>query len=352
MTIRKTEFGVLDGRTVDCFALTNGHGLEAKIITFGARLVSMMVPDKSGTVADVALGFDDLASYVATDHFFGATCGRYGNRICQGQFDLDGVSYQVGTNEAGNHLHGGYKGFDKYIWDAVVDEDANSLTFTHISPNGDEGFPGEMIVKTTYTLTDDDRLVIAMSGMTTKTTIINMVHHTFWNLAGHASGTILDHHLHIASDFYTPAGEGLLATGEIFSVAESPFDFRVAKPIGRDNDAVQNSGVGDLTGGGYDHNWVLRGLGSGLRDIATISDPKSGRKLILKSTEPGVHVYVGGYINEKMIGKGNAPYAAYAGVTFETQKFPDAPNFAHFPSARLEPTEVYEHIMELQFSNS
>lgn len=182
--------------------------------------------------------------------------------------------------------------------------------------------------------------------MTTATTVLNMVHHSYWNLAGHDSGGIQNQNLEISADFYTPVGEGLLATGEILSVAGTPFDFRQAKPIGADLLAVPNSGVGDLSGGGYDHNWVLNGFGPGLRPVASLRDPTSGRGLSLRSTEPGVHIYTGGYISDRIVGKGAKPYEPYSGLTFETQKFPDSPNVSHFPTTRLQPSEVYNHVME------
>ncbi len=349
MTITKTEFGACEGRDVHAYTIVNANGLTARLISFGARLIGMDVPDRQGTFADVVLGFDDLQSYIETDHYFGASCGRYGNRIAQGRFDLDGRSFAVTANEGSNHLHGGRKGFDKYVWDAYPNEKDGSITFAHVSPDGSEGFAGELCIKVKYVLTDDDRLIITMSGFTDKVTILNMVHHSYWNMAGHASGPIGDQLLQVDSDFYTPAGEELLATGEVLKVAGTPFDFRAEKPIGQDLAAVPNSGVAHLSGGGYDHNWIMRGFGPGLRSVATLRDPASGRGLALRSTEPGVHIYTGGYISEKMVGKGKHPYPAYSGVTFETQKFPDSPNFSHFPTARLEPGQVYNHEMEVRF---
>jgi aldose 1-epimerase len=349
MTIAKGNFGTHERQQVDLYTIRNANGLTARLITFGARLVGLDAPDKSGRFADITLGFDDLKSYVETDHYFGASCGRYGNRIARGKFELDGQPFSVTCNEANNHLHGGRKGFDKYIWGAYPNETENAITFTHVSPDGDEGFPGELVIAVEYTLTEDNKLIIEMMAMTSKVTILNMVNHAYWNMAGQASGPIHDQMLEIDADFYTPPGEQLLITGEVFKVAGTPFDFRVAKPIGKDLAAVQNAGVAHLSGGGYDHNWVIRGFGPGLRPVASLWDPQSGRGLRLRSTEPGVHVYTGGYINEKMIGKGNHPYPAYSGLTFETQKFPGSPNFAHFPSTRLSPNEIYRHVMEYSF---
>ncbi|MHC8320911.1 aldose epimerase family protein [Pseudomonas sp. GB2N2] len=353
MAITQAPFGLHHEQQVTAYTLTNGNGCRARLISFGARLVEMHAPDKNGKVADIVLGFDALEPYLTTDTYFGATCGRYGNRIKKGQFQLDGQAIQVACNEAPNHLHGGEKGLDKYVWDASVDETENSVTFSHVSKKGDAGFPGELLLKAKYTLTEDNRLLITMSGITDETTILNMVHHSYWNVAGHDTGTVVEQMLTVESDFYTPVGDQLLATGEVLTVAGTPFDFRSAKLIGQDIGNVANAGVGHLTvselGGGYDHNWVLRGASPAMHPVATLWDPVSGRGIHLKSTEPGVQIYTGGYLSAAVIGKGNKPYCTYAGLTFETQKFPDSPNFAHFPTTRLEPGETYCHEMEIQF---
>ena len=351
MQIEQAPFGSHKGQPVVAYTLTNRHGLRARLISFGARLTQMIVPDSSGVMEDIVLGFDDLADYVATDTYFGATCGRYGNRIAEGRFVLDGRPVEVTRNEPPNHLHGGSEGFDKRVWACMPHEDENSLTFTLVSSDGDEGFPGQLILTSKYVLTDDDRLLITMSGTTDRTTVLNMVHHSYWNVAGHRSGDVCDHLLTVDADFYTPVDAQLLATGEILTVEATPFDFRAEKPIGRDIRAIANAGFGRLAeeGGGYDHNWVLRGLPPGLRSVATLRDPASGRGLSIAATEPGVQIYTGGYLSDAVIGKGGHAYRKYAGMTFETQKFPGSPNFAHFPSCRLDPSEVYNHRMEIQF---
>ena len=351
MTIKQEPFGSYRDKPVIAYTLTNAHGLTARLISFGARLIEMHVPDKDGSMSDIVLGFDDLASYVATDTYFGATCGRYGNRIRVGRFALEDKTIQVTANESANHLHGGAEGFDKQVWDAHPNESENAVTFSLVSNDGAEGFPGELLLKSKYVLTDDDRLLITMSGTSDQITILNMVHHSYWNVAGHGSGAVTDHLLQVPSGFYTPVDEQLLATGEILSVSGSPFDFREAKKVGRDIEAVANAGFGRLTeaGGGYDHNWVLNDFGPVLRDVATLCDQASGRGFTLRSTEPGVQIYTGGYLSAEVVGKGGQPYCRYAGLTFETQKFPGSPNFAHFPSTRLDPGEVYDHRMEIQF---
>jgi aldose 1-epimerase len=351
MTITKEAFGSYRGRQVDEYTLSNANGCIARLITFGARLTQMHVPDKNGKVEDVVLGFDDLESYATTDTYFGATCGRYGNRIKDGRFHLDGRLVEVTANEVPNHLHGGKNGFDKHVWNAYPNEQENSITFTHHSKNGDEGFPGDVLLKSKYVLTDDNRLLIVLSGTTDAPTILNMVHHSYWNMGGHASGNLYDQLLTVDADFYTPVDEHLLATGEILSVAGTPFDFREPKRIGQDIKAVENAGAGRLVvdGGGYDHNWIVRGSGPGLHPVATLWDLHSGRGMHLRSTEPGVQIYSGGYLNASVIGKGRTPYCTSAGVTFETQKFPESPNLAHFPSSRLNPNEVYTHETEIRF---
>lgn len=346
--IESFVFGHLDGEVVRGFVLRNRNGLSAKLITYGARLTELHAPGRDGEMADIVLGFDDVASYVATDTYFGATCGRYGNRIRDGRFSLDGEAFQLSLNEGANHLHGGIAGFDRKNWDATVDEATNTVTFTAVSPHGEEGYPGTVNLSASYRLTDDDRLEIAIRGMTDRPTILNAVHHTYWNLAGHGSGDVRDQVLVLNSDFYTPIDAELLTTGEVLAVAGTPFDFSTPKAIGTDIDALADVGTGHLVGGGYDHNWCLKGDGEALRLCARVVDPASGRGLELHTTEPGVQFYTGGYLNETVIGKSSTPYCRFAGYTFETQKFPDTPNFAHFPSTIVAPGEVYDHRMSVR----
>jgi aldose 1-epimerase len=343
MTIERRIVGEHAGIPVLGFTLRNRHGLVARMMTFGACLTELHVPDKAGRMADIVLGFDDLGDYVTTDTYFGATCGRYGGRIRAGRFRLDDRWVQVAQNEAPNHLHGGAVGFDKQVWAAWPDETDNSVTFSLVSSSGSQGYPGEVCVTSKYALTDD-RLILTMIGITDAPTILNMVHHSYWNLAGHASGSILEHRLTMPADFYTPIDAELMPTGEILSVAGTAFDFREEKGIGRDLHAIH--------GAGYDHNFVLSGIHDGLRPVAQVYDPASGRGLRVRATEPGVQFYTGGYLSPRVIGKGKTPYGAFAGFTLETQKFPDAPNFAHFPSARLDPGQLYRHCMEIEFYTS
>jgi aldose 1-epimerase len=342
MPVDRTAFGRYDGQPVFIYTLRNAHGLIARVTNYGARLTEMHVPDRNGTMADVVLGFDDLADYIATDTYCGATCGRYCNRIKNGEFWLDGRQFQLTRNEQQNHLHGGTHGFDKQVWSAELLEKDNTVNFSWVSGRNAEGYPGELSVTSQYRLTDDNRLLISMSGRTDAPTILNMVHHSYWNLAGHAAGDVLQHKLSIEADFYTPMDAQLIPSGEILAVADTPFDFRTEKSIAQDIHAV----IASL---GYDHNFVLRGDASHVRPVAVAYDPSSGRGLSLKATEPGLQLYTAGYLKTGMIGKGGQPYRAHAGFTLETQKFPNSPNLSHFSSSRLDPLDVYEHKMELRF---
>lgn len=349
--IAQQDFGSVDGRPVKALTLTNRNGMRAKLITYGARLTELFVPDRSGDLADVVLGFDDIDSYVATDTFFGATCGRYGNRITNGRFVLDGQSIQIDVNEPPNHLHGGVQGFDRKIWDAEVDAAANRVTFTAVSDDGDMGFPGRAELRVTYTLGDDNTLVISMEAETDKLTLMNMVHHSYFNLAGQGSGSVLDQQIRLNSRFFTPVDDALMPTGEILSVAGTPYDFTQMRAIRTEIATLEAVGSGVFgEGGGYDHNWCLNDVGVAMRHCADVYDPASGRHMCVETTEPGVQFYTGGYLNSAVVGKNGLKLCKYAGFTLETQKFPDAPNRAHFPHCELRPGERYHHRMNLRFS--
>jgi aldose 1-epimerase len=349
MKIERFRFGEIDGEAVQGFVLRNRHGLSARLISYGARLTEFHAPGRDGTMADIVLGFDDLASYIETNTYFGATCGRYGNRIRGGQFTLDGNSVQVDRNEGPNHLHGGKLGFDRKNWNSTADEVLNAVTFIMVSPDGDQGFPGTVQLTATYRLTDDNVLDIRMRGTTDAPTVLNAVHHTYWNLAGQGSGDVRQQRLKLFSEFYTPVDSELITTGEVRAVAGTAFDFRRERPIGADIDSLQDVGTGNLVGGGYDHNWCLDGVASSLHPCARVVDPASGRGFELYTNEPGVQFYTGGYLDEKVIGKRGLPYCRFGGYTFETQKFPNTPNFAHFPSSTVMPDEVYDHRMVFRF---
>jgi aldose 1-epimerase len=347
--IERFTFGEIDGVAVKGFLLRNRNGLSAKLISYGARLTEFHAPGRDGTFADIVLGFDDLASYIATNTYFGATCGRYGNRIRNGTFALNGKTIQLDCNEGKNHLHGGRLGFDRRIWNAEVDEAQNAVVFSLVSFDGDQGFPGTVHISATYRLTDDNVLDIRMHATSDASTILNAVHHTYWNLAGQGSGDVRQQQLVINADYFTPVDGELITTGEVLAVANTAFDFRTPKSIGADIETLRDIGTGNLVGGGYDHNWCLNGIGAGLHPCARVLDPNTGRGFELSTSEPGVQFYTGGYLDEKVIGKGNLPYCRFAGYTFETQKFPNSPNVAHFPSCALEPDEIYDHRMVFKF---
>ena len=349
--IEEFDSGRFEGEAVRGFVLRNSNGLEARLISYGARLTEFHLPDKQGKSADIVLGFDNLADYVATNTYFGATCGRYGNRIMNGQFNLDGKLIQVDTNEGPNHLHGGKKGFDRRNWQAMPDAQSNSVTFSLVSPDGDMGFPGTVLISACYTLSEDNSFTVTMRGITDRPTVLNMVHHSYWNLAGQGSGDVCAQVLKLNSDFYTPIDDALITTGEVSPVAGTIFDFRQPKPIGQDIESLGNVGTGDLVGGGYDHNWCLNGSNSAMTPCAHVVDPASGRGFELSTNEPGVQFYTGGYLSPAVIGKKGKALCRFAGYTFETQKFPNTPNFGHFPSTILRPGEVYEHRMHFKFFN-
>lgn len=341
--IETFTFGTVDGAPVAGFTLRNRHGLVARLATSGARLLEMHVPDTQGRSDDVVLGLDSPQAYVAGETYMGATCGRYASRIRDSAFVLDGHRYPLSSNEGAHHAHGGREGFDRKLWSAQPDAGTNAVTFAHVAPDGDEGYPGELAATVTYRLTDDDVLAIDFRARTTRPTVVNLVHHSYWNLAGHASGNVLAHALAIDADFYLPIDAALVPTGEVLRVAGSPYDFRAGKRIGADIAAVPTAS------GGYDHHWCLRGPADALRRALTLADPGSGRAFELWTTAPGVQVYTGAHFSAPVTGKRGARYAQYAGVALETQRFPDAPNLPHFPACRLDPGEVYAHRMEFRF---
>ncbi|TNC73703.1 aldose epimerase family protein [Rubellimicrobium roseum] len=341
------DYGRIGNDPVQAVTLVNGP-LRARLITYGARLTELHVPDREGRTADIVLGHDTLAEYEASKAFFGATAGRYANRIRRGRFHLDGRDHQLDVNEGPNHLHGGRAGFDRANW--RLDEATETrAVLSLISPDGDMGYPGACHAVTTYELADERTFRITMTASASAPTPVNIVHHSYFNLAG--QGDVLGQELRLDAPFYTPVDAELLATGEILSVAGTPFDFTTPKPIGRDFAALGAVGEGVFdSGGGYDHNWVLAGAGEAMRLCAEARDPASGRRMRLLTNQPGVQLYTGGYLNEQVIGKGGRPLQRFAGFTLETQVFPGSPNHAHFPSSILRPRQTYDHRMEFDFS--
>jgi aldose 1-epimerase len=345
----KTLFGKLsDGREVSLYTLVNASGSQVKIIDYGATVISLIVPDRNGKIEDVVLGYDSLQSYVDGTTFFGAIVGRYGNRIGKGKFSLDGKNYQVTVNDGENSLHGGKIGYNKVLWKvtAVKDSIEPALELTYRSPDGEEGFPGAVTLTVTYTLTSKNELRIEYKGTTDKITVLNPTHHSYFNLSGSFTNTILDHILTIEADSITPVDKGLIPTGVLASVANTPMDFRTPTVVGtRINDQYEQL----LLGKGYDHNWVLRNYNGNVRKVAEVYEPKSGRVLTVYTDQPGIQFYSGNFLNGNDKGKGVA-YQLRTGLCLEAQGFPDSPNKLQFPSVTLKPGQVYHQTTIYQFS--
>ena len=337
--VSREPFGTTPaGETVDLFTLTNAHGVEMRVMTYGGIIVSLRVPDRNGRLGDVVLGYDSLAGYVKDSPYFGAIVGRYGNRIAKGRFTLNGIEYHLATNNGPNHLHGGIRGFDKVVWRAEPFRDARGagVVLRHTSPDGDEGYPGTLQATVTYTLTDRNEVRIDYEATTDKATPVNLTQHSYFNLAG--SGDILGHTLMIAADRFTPVDSTLIPTGVLAPVAGTPFDFRTPHAIGeRIGDANEQLRFG----GGYDHNFVLTRPDTGLALAARLTDSLSGRTLEIRTTEPGVQFYSGNFLDGSITGKGGTVYRHRTGLCLETQHFPDSPNHPAFPSTILEPGRVF-----------
>ena len=347
-TVEQTTFGkTKDGRPVDVYTLTNRNGLVAKVMTYGATLTEMHVPDKDGNKASVVLGFDNFERYEQGHPFFGSTTGRVANRIAKGQFTLDGKEYKLVTNNGPNHLHGGTKGFDKVIWKAerVKSNRGPAVRFTYLSPDGEEGYPGALNTVVTYTLTNDDELRIDYEATTDKPTILNLTNHSYFNLAGEGNGDVLDHVLTVNADRYTPTDDTLIPTGELAPVEGTPVDFRKPTRVG---DRIKS--FGEPQGFGYDHNFVINGREGQLKLAARVRDPKTGRQMEVHTTEPGVQLYTGNGLSEKIVGLSGRPYVKHAGLCLETQHFPDSINHEEFPSVVLRPGEKFRSTTVHKFS--
>ncbi len=341
--ITKSEFGKLpDGTVIDAYTLTNAKGMKAKVITYGAILTELDVPDKSGKMGDVVLGFDNLKGYLDGHPYFGATVGRVANRIAKGKFTLDGKEYKVAVNNGPNHLHGGLKGLDKVVWKAQITQtsDVAAVKFTYTSPDGEEGYPGKLTIAVTYSLANDNALRIDYEAKTDKATPVNLTNHSYFNLAG--SGDILGHELTLMGDSYTPTDDTLIPTGKIASVKGTPLDFTKATPIGKR--------IGELKGepGGYDHNFVLPKK-DGLQLAASVYDPKSGRVMDVLTTEPGIQFYTGNFLDGTLKSKDGKVYKKNHGFCLEAQHFPDSVNHPEFPTMTLKPGETYKQTTVYRF---
>lgn len=348
--MKKSDFqSVIDGKKTDLYTITNSNGLEITVTNFGARVVELWVPDKNGKFEDIVLGHDHIDKYVnyKGERFLGATIGRYGNRIAKGKFHLDGKEYQLPINDTPNSLHGGTKGFDRVVWD-VTQPDNQTLVFGYVSPDGEQGYPGTLTVKMIYRLTDDNAFEITHEATTDRKTVINLTHHSFFNLHGAGNKDINDHILMIHADRFTPVDKTLIPTGELQNVENTPMDFRTPTLIGKRND----DNFEQLAfGRGYDHNWVLtKKTPNGLELAATVWEPVSGRLMEVWTTEPGIQFYGGNFFDGSMTGKQGKKYNYRASLALETQHFPDSPNHPGFPSTTLNPGENYKHICIYKFN--
>ena len=339
--IEETPFGTLpDGRTATLYTLTSPSGMQMQVTNYGGIITTLTAPDRDGRFDDVVLGYDTLDDYLAETPYFGALIGRYGNRIAQGRFTLDGVTYELATNNDANHLHGGDIGFDKVLWDATpfTTDEAQGLILTYTSSDGEEGYPGTLEVTVTYMLLPDRRLRITYEATTDQATPVNLTQHSYFNLGGPASDTILSHELAIAAEHFTPIDAGLIPTGERRPVDGTPFDFRTSTPIGAriDGDDPQLA-----YGLGYDHNFVLTDSSTTMKFAARLYDPSSGRVMTVHTTKPGLQFYSGNFLDGSLTGKGGNVYEYRSGLCLETQHFPDSPNQPSFPSTILRPGERY-----------
>jgi aldose 1-epimerase len=348
--VKREAFGKMpDGTAIEAFTLTNGSGIEVRAITYGGIITSLRFPDREGRLDDIALGYDNLDGYIQNNSpYFGAIIGRYGNRIANAAFTLDGKTYKLAANNGPNHLHGGTKGFDKVVWhgEDLRDSDGVGVAFTYTSPDGDEGYPGALRLRVTYKLTARNELVVDYFATTDKPTPVNLTQHTYFNLTG-GRRDVLDHELTIDADRYTPVDETLIPTGMLAPVSGTPFDFTKPAKIG---DRIAQDDGQLRRGRGYDHNFVLNRRGPGLVHAAHVRDASTGRVLDISTTEPGVQLYSGNFLDGTITGKNGIKYVQRSGFCLETQHFPDSPNKPDFPSTILRPGEEYRSQTVFTFS--
>jgi aldose 1-epimerase len=340
--ITRSSFGTAGGKEVFLYTLINSKGTEVKITNFGGIVTSWVSADKNNQKSSIVLGYDSLSGYLATHPYFGAIVGRYGNRIAKGKFSIDSVEYTLAINNGPNHLHGGVVGFDKVVWEPTVENDSvPSLLLSHLSKDGDEGYPGNLNVDVHYTLTDQDELKIEYIATTDKKTVVNLTNHSYFNLTGDVANSILDHELQIDADHFTSVDSTLIPTGEITSVNGTPFDFTQPTKIGLGIDSVK---------GGYDHNYVFNKIDASLTKVASVSEQKSGRLLEVYTTEPGVQFYTGNFLDGTLKTSDGKVINQHAALCLETQHFPDSPNEPNFPTTILLPGQKYHSITVYKLS--
>lgn len=335
MNIKKEPFGTTpDGQQVYLYTLANQQGVTVKITTYGAIVTSFITPDKQGNFGDVVAGFDELGGYIPNEPHFGGIVGRFANRIANGKFILDGTEYTLAANDAPHHLHGGTKGFDSVVWQAEEMPERNALKLTYLSPDGEEGYPGNLSATVVYTLTDDNSLKIDYTATTDKATPVNLTNHSYFNLSAGKVSNVYDHIICINADKYTPVDETFIPTGELAAVESTPFDLKQPMRIGEHLRQIQ--------GGGYDHNFVLNTGSGSMRKAAEVYEPGSGRVLEVLTTQPGIQFYTGNFLDGSLTGRNGHRYVQHYAFCLETQAFPDAPNQPNFPSAILRPGETYQ----------
>lgn len=349
MPISRTVFGHFEGEPVWLWTLSNKHGLQATITAYGARVVSLLAPDRHGQLADVVLGFDDLTGYTQTPGYFGALVGRVANRIAGARVTINGVSYALTPDTNGNHIHGGTRNFSRVVWAGAAEKRGKEprLRLSYASDDGEEGYPGRLNVHAWYTLTDDNALRIEYHAHSDQDTLVNLTHHGFFNLGGDGSGTVLGHQLRVAADAFLAVDSLRIPTGEIRPVDGTALDFREWHSVGERIDA-QDDQVGPA--GGYDHCYVLRNQDGALAEAAELVHPPSGRVMTTLTTEPGMQLYSGNNLNGSLVGKRGCAYPRRAGICFETQHYPDAPNHPHFPSIVLRAGNEYRQTTIYRFS--
>ncbi|MBD3318173.1 MAG: galactose-1-epimerase [Chitinivibrionales bacterium] len=343
MSITQEPFGFLpDGHEATIFTLRNAHGIEMDMTNYGGIVTRLTTPDRHGEFADIVLGFKTLESYQKDSPYFGALIGRYGNRIADGRFELDGTTYELAVNNGPNHLHGGLKGFDKVLWTAerIEENDRSIVRLSYLSPDGEEGYPGDLSVAVDHILTEENEFILEYTATSDKTTVVNLTHHSYFNLTGEGSGDILGHIISLNADAFTPSNTDLIPTGEIRSVGGTDMDFSLPQRIGN---RINSNYEQIAQAGGFDHNFVLVNRDGSLAPAARVTEPESGRVLEVLTTEPGIQLYTGNMLDGTLKGKTGAIYHKHSGLCLETQHFPDSPNHPQFPSTVLKPGETYRH---------